>query len=311
MSACIRLPGVSLRALISGTLMPKMALQKCDSLIFPAAPMRPYSTSSESPLYFNNSPDNYKTTRSRLDSDLNNLLTRPERFQSIHQREDRCDMLVEACKANSKGRFFVTYKGCNLISSPEDFVLYHQLFYYLRPKTVIELGTCEGGSAIWFGDQLKLLGIEGGHVYSMDIDPSLLSEGAKKLNPDNVTFLTGDCNEIEKTFTPEMLSKLPHPWAIIDDAHVNMNGTLGHLHHYLEEGDYIVVEDTNPYIPRDIGVLATMFDTVPLAGTQKLEKLKAFLRKYDDFYAVDSFFTDFYGYNCSWMWHGFIRRMKD
>ena len=108
-----------------------------------------------------------------------------------------------------------------------------------------------------------------------------------------------------------MLSKLPHPWAIIDDAHVNMSGTLGHLHHYLEEGDYIVVEDTNPYIPREIGVLATMFDTVPLAGTQKLEKLKAFLRKYDDFYAVDSFFTDFYGYNCSWMWHGFIRRMKD
>ena len=70
------------------------------------------------------------------------------------------------------------------------------------------------------------------------------------------------------------------------------------------------MEDTNPYIPRDIRVLATMLDTIPLAGTQKLENLKSFLRKYDEFYAVDSFFTNFYSYNCSWMWHRFIQRMN-
>ena len=181
----------------------------------------------------------------------------------------------------------------------------HQLFWYLRPQRVIKLGTCEGGSTIIrSGDQLQLLGIQG-HVYSgMDLDPSLLGEGAKTLNPDNVTFLQGECNKIEKTL---ILLKLPHPWVIIEDAHVNFSGTLGHLHNYIKEGDYIVVEDTNPYIPREIGVLAT---SIPLTGTQKLEELKEFLRKHDEFYAVDSFFTDFYGYNCSWMWHGFIRRMK-
>ena len=305
MSACIRLPGVSFRALLS---VPKILdlVQKSR-----APPTTLVTRCLSSNLYFDNSPDAYKVTRSRMDSQLNNLLTSSERFQSIHKREDRCDMPVEACKANSKGRSYATYKGCNLLSSPEDYVLYHQLFYYLRPKTVIELGTCEGGSAIWFGDQLKLLDIQGGHVYSMDIDPSLLGEGAKKLNPDNVTFLTGDCNEIERTFTPEMLSKLPHPWTVVEDAHVNMRGTLGYLHRYMEEGDYIVVEDTNPYIPQELGVSATMLDTIPLAGTEKLEELKAFLRKFNDFYAVDSFFTDFYGYNCSWMWHGFIRRMKN
>ena len=303
MIASIRLSRISLRPIFLGTSRSRI---QTPSSIFPLG--RRYS--NESTLYFDNSPDAYKTTKKKIDSELNDRLTSPERFQSIHEREDRCDMPVEACKANSKGRHFVTYRGCNLISSPEDYVLYHQLFYYLRPKTVIELGTCEGGSAIWFGDQLQLLGIQGGHVYSMDIDPSLLGEGAKKLNPDNVTFLQGDCNKIEKTLTPEMLFKLPHPWAVIEDAHVNIEGTLGHLHHYLEEGDYIVVEDTNPYIPRDLGVMATAFDTIPLAGTDKLEELKAFLHKYDDLYAVDSFFTDFYGYNCSWMWHGFIRRMK-
>ena len=188
-------------------------------------------------------------------------------------------------------------------------MLYHQLFWYLRPQTVMELGTCEGGSAVWFGDQLKLLDING-HVYSMDIDPSLLGEGVKKLDLDNVTFLQGDCYKIEETFTEEMLSMLPHPWVIVEDAHLNLGGTLRHFHRHLREGDYIVVEDTNPYIPRDLGSSGTAFDSIPLAGTDKLEELKDFLREYDSHYSVDSFFTDFYGYNCSWMWHGFIRRMK-
>ena len=307
MSACFRLHGISLRAALSAiSRSSRMTKNRQKFTIFP--PMS-IVRNSGSTLYFENSPGAYKTTRNRLDTELNNLLTCTDRFQSINKREDRCDMPLEAVKANSKGRWYVTYKGCNLICSPEDYVLYHQLFWYLKPQTVIELGTCEGGSAIWFGDQLQLLGTQG-HVYSMDLDLSLLGEGAKTLNPDNVTFLQGDCNEIEKTFTPEMLSKLPHPWVIVEDAHVNLSGTLGYLHNYMKEGDYLVVEDTNPYIPREIGVLATMFDSIPLAGPQKLEELKVFLRKHDEFYAVDSFFTDFYGYNCSWMWHGFIRRMK-
>lgn len=258
---------------------------------------------------FDNDPSAYRSLRSTMDAKLKSRLNRQQRFQSIREREDRCDMPVEMCKANSVGRYMTIYRGCNLICSPEDYVLYHQLLWYVRPHTLIELGTCEGGSAVWFADQLKLLNIPG-HVYSMDIDSSLLSEAVKKLNPDNVTFLQGDCNEIEKTFTPELLTKLPHPWVVIDDSHVNLDGTLSYFHQYLKEGDYLVVEDTNPYIPLNVAPIASVLDSCPLLGPEKLEALKAFLHKYDEYYAVDSFLTDFFGYNCSWMWHGFVRRMK-
>ena len=272
---------------------------------------RSVSTDSRSKTFIGNEPVTYKKVRKEVDAKLVDLLNSPNRFQSINDREERSDVPIDSIKMYSKGRFYVTYRGCNLISSPEDYVLYHQLFWYVKPKTIIELGTCEGGSAVWFGDQLKLLDIPDGHVYTMDIDPSLLGEGAKKLNPDNVTFLEGDCNKIEETFTPEILSKLPHPWVVIDDAHINLVGVLSYLHQYLTEGDYIVVEDMNPYEPLEVGTMVTAFESCELAGTTKLNEFKDFLHKHNGYYAVDSFFTDFHGYNSSWMWHGFVRKMKN
>ena len=36
-----------------------------------------------------------------------------------------------------------------------------------------------------------------------------------KLKTDNVSFLQGDCNAVQKTFPEEMLIELAHPWVII------------------------------------------------------------------------------------------------
>ncbi len=45
-------------------------------------------------------------------------------------------------------------------------------------------------------------------------------------------------------------------------------------------------------------------------GPDKLNALKKFLSEYQDHYSVDTFFTDYYGYNGTWNWHGYVRRMK-
>ena len=163
-------------------------------------------------------------------------------------------------------------------------------FSHLKPHTVIELGTYGGGSAIWMADQLKLLDVPA-HIYSMDIDPNLLEEEARKLKPDNVTYLEGDCFKIEKTFTSDMLSELPRPWLVIKDSHANVEGILHHFHQFLKEGDYLVVEDTNPYIPKNAGHMVTAFESCPLLGTVKLDKLKKFLFEYEDYYFIDTFLT--------------------
>ena len=44
-------------------------------------------------------------------------------------------------------------------------------------------------------------------------------------------------------------------------------------------------------------------------GPGKLNWLRRFLTEHDQYYAVDSFFTDFFGYNGTANWNGYIRRM--
>ena len=65
-------------------------------------------------------------------------------------------------------------------------VLYPMLIHELQPKTIIELGAFNGGSAVWLADHLELFGIEG-RIYSVDIELSFLDEKAN--SDERVNFL--------------------------------------------------------------------------------------------------------------------------
>ena len=40
--------------------------------------------------------------------------------------------------------------------------------------------------------------------------------------------------------------KLPHPWYVIEDSHVNVTGLLEYFDRFLQPGDYLMVEDIHP-----------------------------------------------------------------
>ena len=83
----------------------------------------------------------------------------------------------------------------------------------------------------------------------------------------------------------------------IDNAHLNFTNVMKYFHTYIKEGDFIVVEDTNPHSPLQLGAPGDApFDK---RGPEKLNSLRTFLKEMEEFYAVDSFFTDMYGYNGS------------
>ena len=44
-----------------------------------------------------------------------------------------------------------------------------------------------------------------------------------------------------------MLKTLPHPWIIFEDCHINMHGILDLLNKFMIKGDYLFVEDLNPF----------------------------------------------------------------
>ena len=258
---------------------------------------------------FENDPADYRNVVTSSKKKLASLLSSKTRFQRISEREDRSDVPPEYNKCISKGRHLALYRGVDACKCPLDFVLYHQLFYYVQPKTVIELGSYLGGSALWITDTLNQLKIPC-QVYSMDIDLSQLSKEVLAGKADNLTFLQGNSFSIENTFSPEFLSSLPHPWVIIEDAHANKDGILRYFHQHMHEGDYFAFEDTGPHIPCKLGMYGVFDVPYEELGTAALEELKTFLKEYEDYYSVDSFITDMFGYNCSWHWHGFIRKMK-
>ena len=67
----------------------------------------------------------------------------------------------------------------------------------------------------------------------MDIEPP-------DIEHENVTFIKGDSKQISNFST----KNLPHPWIIIEDAHVNVNEVITYFEKHMHTGDYLIIEDT-------------------------------------------------------------------
>ena len=137
----------------------------------------------------------------------------------------------------------------------------------IKPNVIIELGSGEGGSAIWFADMARALGLDT-HVYSYDIKkPNIYHE--------QVTFIEYDLMKINQN------SKLPY-WEfflgkklLIEDAHVNLDNVLNLFDNILIKDDYLIVEDSDA----------------------KQEILRDFAIEKEPKYKLDQFFLDFFGKN--------------
>lgn len=132
------------------------------------------------------------------------------------------------------------YKGLLCGKSPIDLWLYSACLWELKPRTVIELGSLQGGSALWFADQATAMGLDC-EVHSFDLLSKAVSPRAK--HP-KLHFHQVDLKRLE-SLKVGLLKELPHPWLVIDDAHVNVLNVLSVLRQFMREGDYFVKEDTD------------------------------------------------------------------
>ncbi|BAZ19380.1 cephalosporin hydroxylase (plasmid) [Kalymmatonema gypsitolerans NIES-4073] len=235
---------------------------------------------------------------------------KPNRFAKISEREDKSDIPAPAWRALLANRDLSTWKGILFVKGPTEIALYSMLLYELRPKTIIEIGALNGGSAIWLADHLELFSIEG-CVYSIDIDLSLLDEKAK--TDSRVHFLEGDCNNMGAIMPPELLSELAHPWLIIEDAHANTVGVVEYFHENgLKSGDYLIVEDTNKFLWELNEELDedSDYQEETEKGKRKLAELKSWLMLHENEYLIDTYYQDMHGYNGSKNWNSILKRVE-
>ncbi|NEQ88834.1 MAG: cephalosporin hydroxylase, partial [Moorea sp. SIO2I5] len=225
----------------------------------------------------------------------------------ISERDDRSEIPGDVWRILLKNTYLQSWKGIILNKGFAEIATYPMLLHELQPKTIIELGALNGGSALWLADNLEIFGIQA-EIYSVDIDLSLLDEKAK--SKPNIRFIQGDCNQIESVLTPSILASLPHPWLLIDDVHINTIGICEYFHQNgLQAEDYFIVEDTNPFLWNfwDNEIWEEKLEIK--AGVDKLNNLKKWLQPYQEEYLIDTHYLDLFGYNVSKNWNSILKRV--
>ena len=148
---------------------------------------------------------------------------------------------TEVWQGFQRGMVSQRYKGRMLCLHPFDQFNYMSLIETLRPGTIFEIGSHEGGRALWMADQLRAFGIMG-RVLSLDLVPP------KEIDDPLVEILEGNAQNLGAVLTGARLAGLPRPWLVIEDAAhttATSRAVLDFFDPNLRTGDRIVIEDGN------------------------------------------------------------------
>jgi cephalosporin hydroxylase len=200
-------------------------------------------------------------------------------------------------KTIQRGSLKYTYKGIKCYKNPFDLAIYSKLIFDIRPKTIIEVGSASGGSAIWLADQIRNFGVNG-KIYSVDIRPP------KGVTDPIVTFLRGDIYHLEESELPSILERAEKPILVIEDGPHFFESCLSALNFfdpYLSCGEYIIIEDG---IVNDLGALYEVYKNGPNRA------IATFLENHTGKYVIDYNLCDYYGHNFTWNTNGYLRKVR-
>lgn len=192
------------------------------------------------------------------------------------------------------GTMAYTWKGVPCLKNPFDLALYQLLMWREKPRTIIEVGSNRGGSALWFADMAQILGFDT-RIISIDIVPA-----TGVVHP-KIEFKKGDGRRLEETLPPELLEQLPRPLLVIEDGSHDYDQTLATLRFFdpiMQSGEYLVIED---------GIIESMQVAERYQGGPS-RALDEFLVDASDRYDVDTAYCDYFGYNATWNTNGYLRR---
>ncbi len=176
------------------------------------------------------------------------------------------------------------YRGVPMLKNPFDMALYSLLLDRVKPRTLIEIGSHRGGSAMWFADQQPAM-----QVLSIDLQPPDLVHR-------NVRFIKGDARRL--ALETESIAR---PLLVVEDSDHQAATTAAVLDFFdpcLRPGEYIVIED---------GILTAM-RVADSYGGGPLRAIHEFLERSGGRYEIDRSLCDYFGPNVTWNVDGYLRR---
>ena len=190
----------------------------------------------------------------------------------------------------TRGHHNMHYRGVRCVKCPLDYVLYQMIVSELRPDLIIEIGTHQGGSALYLADLLQLLG--GGVVHTIDIEDRL---DPRVRENRNIRVFGGGWEAYDLNLAAGFKQVL----VIEDSAHTCAN-TIRVMNHFaplVTPGSYMIVEDG---IVDALG-LSEQFGGGPVRAIQE------FLGVNPGFEA-DLRWSDFFGKNATFNPLGYLKR---
>ena len=148
---------------------------------------------------------------------------------------------------NGQKTIYNTYwMGKKVVKCPLDLWIYQEIFFNIKPDFIIETGTRDGGSALFFANLCDVIGK--GHVISVDIHNE---EGIPQ--HERINYIIGNSvdakiiQNIQKIIENNKKTTKPSIIVILDSDHTK-DHVLAEMNAYndlVSKGSYLIVEDTN------------------------------------------------------------------
>ena len=187
-----------------------------------------------------------------------------------------------------------TYKGVGCNKSPIDIAIYLRMLADIRPRTLIEIGSKAGGSALLFRDFGKMLLDLPLEIVSIDLyRPAQAFEG--------VTFLEGDVCNLAATFDAHGIAERPRPWLVVEDSAHSAQACTAALDFFaqrLQPREWLVMEDG---VLDDLG-LSAQYQGGPNAA------ITSFFTKHPGVFEIGAQYCDMFGTQATYNPNGYLMR---
>lgn len=164
----------------------------------------------------------------------------------LHDLNSNRELIFEFTKAfyRSPNTFRSTNVfGFSACKMPTDLWVIGELMHQFRPRTVIETGTAQGGSALWYATLMDALQIKGGQVIT--VDPEATKYGPRPVHP-RIRYILGNSTDPKVAARVKALARQP---VLVDlDADHHAAHVAKELRLYtplIPPGGWLIVEDTN------------------------------------------------------------------
>lgn len=130
------------------------------------------------------------------------------------------------------------WRGLRIVKMPTDLILYAMIIQSAKPKWIVECGTFQGGSSVFYQDMLDIVDA-GGKVITIDTSPEV------KKKDKRVVYIKASSTDLATVERVKKLIRNDPTMVILDSYHLaeHVKWELSCYAPLVTKGQFLVVED--------------------------------------------------------------------